>query len=218
MKEIPLRMAKATQKDLDCATLVIGMIDDIERGNFPRKADGEFDEADPDYFEPSDAEDCKIFVQRLLAVVGKREHGGCLSRVVFGMITALGNDMFDPEKDYLDWHPDLVPAVLERQRRKQKEEAGKLAAEPEKKDIPASLLQGLRIFDLQLKFRLGYVAAERLFQDFMPLAKDAVYHCREDEMLIFHLDGKYHATVYTPGPDCAVAIDEWMKAGGKEPS
>lgn len=123
MKEIPLKMAKATEKDLDCATLVIGMIDDIERRCFPRKPDGKFDEADPDYFDPDDGDDCKVFVERLLDVVCKREHGGALMRVVFGMITALDNEMFDPDKDYLDWHPDLVPAVLERQRRRAIEKA-----------------------------------------------------------------------------------------------
>lgn len=118
-----MRMAKATEKDLDCATLVIGMIDDIERGSFPRKPDGEFDPSDPDYFDPDEGDDCKVFVERLLAVVGKREHGGSLNRVVFGMITAIGNEVFDPDKDHLDWHPDLVPAIEERQRRRKIEAA-----------------------------------------------------------------------------------------------
>lgn len=114
-----MRMAKATQRDCDCATLVIGMIGDIESGSFPRKPDGNFDESDPDCFDPYDGDDCKVFVERLLRVVGKREHGGSLNRVVFGMITTLGNDVFDPAKDYLDWHPDLKSAVAERERRRQ---------------------------------------------------------------------------------------------------
>lgn len=110
-----MKIGKATDKDIKCALVVIGMIDDILHGGFPRNSDGQFDESDPDYFDLDDGDDCKVFVERLLAVVGKREHGGSLERVVFGMSTAMDNDVFDPDKDVLAWHPDLMAAVEARE-------------------------------------------------------------------------------------------------------
>jgi hypothetical protein len=118
-----MRIAKATEQDLELAMLVMGMIDDIQRGDYPRRADGTYNERGPDKFDADRADDCKEFVARLLAAVTPRAAGGALIRVVGGMHTVLHNEVFDPASDVLTWHPDLLPAIEERQRRRAIEKA-----------------------------------------------------------------------------------------------
>ena len=118
-----MKMAKATESDINLAMIVIGMIDDIERGDYPRRTDGQHHEEDPLHFDPESDADCRAFVERLLAMVSPRAAGGALMRVVFGMDTVMRNDVFDPELDHLSWHPDLLPVIEERERRRALEKA-----------------------------------------------------------------------------------------------
>lgn len=116
MKTIGLRFAKATEEDV-AAVQIIGLIlDDLESGEYPRNAQGEYTEGDPEWFDIHDADDCRVALQRLLEVVG-RIPGGFM-RISGLAHVALNNDVFDPDKDHLVWHPDLAPAVEKRRRRR----------------------------------------------------------------------------------------------------
>lgn len=111
---ICLRFAKATHEDV-AAVQTIGLIlEDLERGDYPRGADGKHVDGDPEWFDVDDAADCRVALQRLLEVVG-RIPGGFM-RISGLAHIALNNDVFDPDQDHLVWHPDLAPAVEERRR------------------------------------------------------------------------------------------------------
>lgn len=115
-----MRMAKANKTDLECALLIMGQLEDLEQGSMPRTGvskDGPVYADDDEFFEESDGEACVEALRRILKVYTKREHGGSLSRVIFGMDTVMSNDVFDPALDHLAWHPDFVPVIEERKRR-----------------------------------------------------------------------------------------------------
>ena len=109
MKVITMKMARATEQDMDAALLLNGMLEDIDGGQYPRGLDGGFDPEDPDFFDEDDGEHCRVFVKRVLAILNKQ--CGCMNRVIWGMSTALHNNVFDNNKDTLEWHPTLVAAV-----------------------------------------------------------------------------------------------------------
>ena len=119
MKTITMKMARATEEDMDAALLLNGMLGDIDGGQYPRGLDGEFDQEDPDFFDEDDGEHCRVFVKRVLAVLNQR--CGCMNRVVWGMSTALHNDVFDETKETLEWHPTLMAAVAARNHAPEKE-------------------------------------------------------------------------------------------------
>lgn len=120
-----MRMAKASQKDLDCALLIMHQLGDLERGDMPRTGHGEEDpiwpETDPEWyprgFDQDDDEHCREALKRILAVFCKREHGGSLMRVIGGMHCVMENGVFDPAQEHLAWHPDLLPAIEAREAR-----------------------------------------------------------------------------------------------------
>jgi hypothetical protein len=37
------------------------------------------------------------------------------------------------------------------------------------------------------------------------------FYCREDEMLVFHKDGKYFTTLYAGDPSEARELEQWLK-------
>lgn len=115
-KTISLRLAKATKEDFAAFDIIFGILDDIDSDRFPRDVDGQFKTEDEDYFEIEDEAHCRTALRRMIAVMQKNP--GALLRVAFMAHAAMSNDVFDPAKDHLGWHPELQEAVNERQRRK----------------------------------------------------------------------------------------------------
>ncbi len=108
MKEIGLRMAKATPEDLEAAILLNGMLSDVfEDDQFPRGLDGEFSESDPDYFDEDDGDHLRALYRRLREVYRRRPGG--MNRVIWGMDTIMNpaNRIVDPDKDHLVPHPAI---------------------------------------------------------------------------------------------------------------
>ena len=112
-----MKMAKATEKDLECALLILGQLDDMENGLMPRISHGQdgpvYPATDGEWrsFEQTNADDCEEAVKRLMDVFCKRENGGAMNRVIWGMHTLMHNDVCDPNASTLEWHPSLVAAV-----------------------------------------------------------------------------------------------------------
>lgn len=115
-KTVSLRLAKATKEDFATCDILFGMLDDIDSDRFPRDVDGQFKTEDDDEFEIEDEAHCRTALRRMIAVMQKNP--GALYRLQLMAHAAMSNDVFDPAKDHLDWHPSLQEAVNERQRQK----------------------------------------------------------------------------------------------------
>lgn len=102
-----MRMAKASDKEIEQAIILAGVLDDVDRDQYPRGVDGEFNENDPDYFDEDDREHLKVFLDRM------KELSGGLFRVVFGFATLMNpaNELVDPDLDHLALHPRLIKAL-----------------------------------------------------------------------------------------------------------
>jgi hypothetical protein len=121
-----MKMAKATEQDMDTALLVarfLDILDDcnhpLRRPDFPPGVDGKPIETDPDYFDKDDEIECKTFLRRLVKVLDKSP--GCMNRVIWGFHTVLHNDVFDHDADTLEFHPTLIDAVNARAKKAEPE-------------------------------------------------------------------------------------------------
>lgn len=102
-----MRMAKASDKEVEQAIILAGVIEDAESGQFPRTIDGEFNEDDPHYFNEDDPAHLKAFFERVTGL----SRG--LFRVTFGFSTLMNpqNELVDPDLDHLAMHPRLITAL-----------------------------------------------------------------------------------------------------------
>lgn len=147
MRTIGMRMAKATEADLDAIGKLMKMIELLLAGDMPRIENDGSVESIAD-FDDEDGEECIQALSKMLMLL--QDNPGAFMRVFAMAYMANSNEVFDPDKDHLSWHPDLVDAVNARQRRRAIEKA---QAEP------------LKIIDWELRERCrfshefcGYVA------------------------------------------------------------
>jgi hypothetical protein len=117
MTPIPMKMARASQEDIEAVltlNMILGELDNcnhpMRTASFPVGPDGEFVEGDPDYFDEDDPEHCKIVLNRILKVLNLSP--GCTNRVIWGFHTIMSenNKVVDLTSDTLAFHPDLVAA------------------------------------------------------------------------------------------------------------
>lgn len=99
-----MKMAKATEEDMKAALLLLGILEDVDAGKFPRrtKLHGF---TDPDDFNEEDPDHLRAFHDRVMTCVKMRPSG--ISRVIWGFQTILDNNILDPDKDVLELHPRL---------------------------------------------------------------------------------------------------------------
>ena len=111
-----MKMAKASQADLDAAIGICSALEAIDRGFMPEGFDT--DDGDRADFDIDDGRDCRNVLVHLLDLVGN----GSIERVVWGMFILLDpeNKLLDPNVDHLALHPDLSDAG---QMRKERDEA-----------------------------------------------------------------------------------------------
>jgi hypothetical protein len=105
-----MKMARASEADLDAALDVVRMLDDLARGNMPASdADDDWD-----WFDRDDDKQCGVVLGRILDAAEK----GSLFRVVFGMSCVLSakNELLDPDADTLEKHPNIIAALKTRER------------------------------------------------------------------------------------------------------
>lgn len=95
-----MRMAKASEADLQMAIDLARMLESFEHGYFPSDEDAEESET----FNCHDKYEC----ERAMELILDKMREGSLFRVVFGMLVLLDpkNELVDPALSYLEHHPD----------------------------------------------------------------------------------------------------------------
>ncbi len=101
-----MRMAKASERDIEMALELFRTIEDLMKGYFPY--DGEQDVI----FDPQDHYDCHKAIDLIFEIACR----GSLFRVVFGMAVVLDprNEVVDPDSDHLELHPKHQKAIEQR--------------------------------------------------------------------------------------------------------
>lgn len=100
-----MKMAKASERDLEMANDLAGMLESFERGYFPLLKDND-DSDEPQesrFFDRDDGRHCVEAMEMILDALRR----GSLFRVTFGMLLLLdpSNEMVDPDLSYLEVHP-----------------------------------------------------------------------------------------------------------------
>lgn len=97
-----MKMAKASQADLDMALDLIGVLDDIERGYFPYR----FSNPDEEISERIDTDNSDQY-DRLIDALQRLLYRGSIGRVIMGMAVVCdpANECIDPEADCIEHHP-----------------------------------------------------------------------------------------------------------------
>lgn len=101
-----MKMAKASEKDIDAAGNAMSVLNDISSGYYPKR-DG--DECDDNFFDPDDPEHLRKFYDLMNATLDASP--GWPGRVIGGMCYVIlyeDNRIVDPDSDVLDLHPTLT--------------------------------------------------------------------------------------------------------------
>lgn len=98
-----MKMARASEKDLECANQVASCLDQLIDGYVPECMTSE---DDFEWLDVDDAEQCQGVLLKLIEIA----KGGSMSRVTFGMSVLLDprNQLLDPSDDCLALHPVLA--------------------------------------------------------------------------------------------------------------
>jgi hypothetical protein len=101
-----MKMARASEADIEAAFKVCRILDELDKRYMPSDDDSE----ELEFFDREDAEQCQKVVGMLLDATRHTS----LFRVVFGMAVVLDpqNELLDPDADTIEMHPKIV-AVLE---------------------------------------------------------------------------------------------------------
>ena len=112
-----MKLAKATPEEVEALLNLMRVLNTTEDNGFPCNPDGTWDAGeDMEHFEVDSKEHLRKFYDRVMGCF--KDHPGGLCRTVGGYHLAMTNDVFDPNADTYEWHPDLVPAVEARLARK----------------------------------------------------------------------------------------------------
>lgn len=105
-KHIRLRMAKASQDDIDGGYELGQILDAIDKGYYPTRQEEAGEEAGdaPTFFDADDIDHLQHLHRMLMDLLGRRP-GFSLFRVVMGMETILRNNILDPDDDCIELHP-----------------------------------------------------------------------------------------------------------------
>ena len=95
-----MKMARASEKDLEAANDVARIIEDLERGYMPSRHDDD----EYDWFCLDDPRQCRQALEAILDAASK----GSMFRVTFGMMVVCDprNKLLDPDADTLEIHPE----------------------------------------------------------------------------------------------------------------
>ncbi|MCM2310311.1 MAG: hypothetical protein NDI84_02810 [Steroidobacteraceae bacterium] len=109
-----MKVARAERQDLDAAMMLMGLLDNIDRGYYP--SDSDDNEDDPTFFDEDDPEHLAQLWRRLKACLDAAP--GFQGRVIFGAATLMDprNEVIDPEDDAISLHPRLEAALQDAKR------------------------------------------------------------------------------------------------------
>lgn len=101
-----LKMAKASQADMDMAERLCGALESLDRGYMPEGVDSQEDGAE---FDQDNDRHCGEAMRHLLAII----RDGSLGRVIWGMHVLIDprNTFVDPAADTLEPHPDHAKLI-----------------------------------------------------------------------------------------------------------
>lgn len=112
-----MKIAKASQEEVDALLNLMRVLNTADRGGFPCKPDGTWEEGeDEGWFDFDEITHLRKFYDRVMGCFDK--HPGGLSRTIGGFHVAWTNDVFDPDAATYQWHPTLAAAVEARDRMK----------------------------------------------------------------------------------------------------
>lgn len=100
-----MKMARASEADMECALEVSRILEDLEKGYMPSADEDEGIE----WFDQDNGEQCKRALGKLL----EASRRGSIFRVTFGMTVLLDprNELMDPDADTLEKHPKIIAAL-----------------------------------------------------------------------------------------------------------
>lgn len=106
-----MKMAKASEADMEMAIKVCSALEAIDRRFFPEGSEGS---NDPDDFDLDDDEHCG----RVLRHIHELLQAGSIGRVIWGMYVLLdpANELIDPDADTLEPHPDIAQDGIDAKR------------------------------------------------------------------------------------------------------
>ena len=106
-----MKMARASEADMEMAIKVCSALEAIDRRFFPEGSEGS---NDPDDFDLDDDEHCG----RVLRHIHELLQAGSIGRVIWGMYVLLDpeNELIDPDADTLEPHPDIAQAEIDAKR------------------------------------------------------------------------------------------------------
>lgn len=98
-----MKMAKASEADIDMAIDLANALEDIERGFFPTKFQSDEDADEAEWIDTNDRQQYERLVFGLQKLLDK----GSLFRVAFGMAVICDpkNECIDPDADCIEHHP-----------------------------------------------------------------------------------------------------------------
>lgn len=110
-----LKMAKASEADMELADGVASILDSLGRGYYPAVEDKETEDAAragdlPTFFDP----DNKAHLRHLYDMLMKLDAKGSMFRVSFGYRVLMDNRVVDPAQSTLQFHPTLTAAAFAR--------------------------------------------------------------------------------------------------------
>lgn len=99
-----MKMAKASEADLNMAMDISNVLDDIERGYFPRNLSDDPGSEETEWIDTSDQEQYAKLIDGLKRLLNQ----GSISRVIWGMAVVCdpANKYIDPEADTIEHHPE----------------------------------------------------------------------------------------------------------------
>ena len=104
-----MKMAKASEKDIDAAGNLMSLLHQIDRGDYPCLDE----DADvPDWFDEDNFDHLRAFYDAVKSTLDKAP--GYPGRVIGGMCYVImydKNEIVDPDSDTLDLHPNIVKAL-----------------------------------------------------------------------------------------------------------
>ena len=104
-----MKMAKASEADIEMAIDLSRIIEDIESGHCPRLAMEDEESEELEWLDATDSEQ----MRRLIDLIKATARKGSIFRVTFGMAVVCDprNEILNPDADTLELHPNIVSAL-----------------------------------------------------------------------------------------------------------
>jgi hypothetical protein len=114
-----MKMAKASEKDIDAAGNMLSLLHQIDRGDYPNLEES----ADvPDWFDEDNFDHLRAFYDAVKGTLDRAP--GWPGRIIGGMCYVIlyeKNEIVDPDSDVIELHPRLVRALQSQQAETEKE-------------------------------------------------------------------------------------------------